>query len=134
MANDRKVKESLVNLRNATEKLKSAIQIPKDKELVVEGTIQRFEVVVELLWKTLKRALIYEGHVITPDTPREVMKLGFSVGWLHNTIAWQQLLDKRNKTSHEYLDDQFIEKNYEDIKKLTPEIITVLEVLEARYK
>jgi hypothetical protein len=42
-------------------------------------------------------------------------------------------LDKRNTTSHEYLDEEFIENNYEDIKTVTPEIITVLELLESRY-
>lgn len=133
MQNNRKLKDSLGNLRKAVDKLNAALQIPNDRELVVEGTIQRFEVVVELLWKTLRRALKYEGTRIQPDTPREAMKEGFAVGWLHNEPIWQKLLDKRNSTSHEYLDEEFIEDYYEDIKVVTPEIVIVLELLEARY-
>lgn len=134
MPDDRKLKDSLGNLRKTVDKLSSALLVPNDRELVVEGTIQRFEVVVELLWKTLNRALKYEGVRIQPDTLRETMKAGFAIGWLHNAILWQDLLDKRNTTSHEYLDETFIEENYEDIKVVTPEIVKVLELLENRYK
>lgn len=133
MPDNRKLLDSLSNLRKAADKLNSALAIPNDRELVVEGTIQRFEVVVELLWKTLGRALKYEGVRISPDTPRETMKEGFAIGWLHNEPIWQDLLDKRNTTSHEYLDEGFIEDNYEDIKNVSPEIIIVLELLETRY-
>ena len=133
MSDNRKLLDSLGNLRKAVDKLNSALAIPNDRELVVEGTVQRFEVVVELLWKTLRRALKYEGVRINPDTPRETMKEGFAIGWLHNEPIWQDLLDKRNITSHEYLDEEFIENNYEDIKTVTPEIVTVVELLETRY-
>lgn len=134
MSDNRKLKDSLSNLRKAVDKLSSALLVPNDRELVVEGTIQRFEVVVEILWKTLNRALKYEGVRLQPDTPRETMKAGFAIGWLHNAILWQDLLDKRNTTSHEYLDESFIEDNYADIKVVAPEIIKVLELLEGRYK
>lgn len=133
MPDNRKLLDSLTNLRKAVDKLISALSVANDRELVVEGTIQRFEVVVELLWKTLRRALKFEGVRINPDTPRETMKEGFAIGWLHNEPIWQDLLDKRNTTSHEYLDEAFIEDNYADIKKVTPEIIIVLELLETRY-
>ena len=133
MSDIRKLKDSLANFRKAADKLNSALLIPNDRELVVEGTVQRFEVVVELLWKTLQRALKYEGVRIYPDSPRETMKGGFAIGWLHNTVAWQDLLDKRNNSSHEYLDEEFLEDYYADIKILAPEIITVLVLLEKRY-
>ena len=133
MSDNRKLLDSLGNLRKAVDKLNSALAIPNDRELVVEGTVQRFEVVIELLWKTLRRALKYEGVRINPDTPKETMKEGFAIGWLHNEPIWQDLLDKRNITSHEYLDEEFIENNYEDIKTATPEIVTVVELLETRY-
>jgi nucleotidyltransferase substrate binding protein (TIGR01987 family) len=133
MPDNRKLLDSLGNLRKALDKLNSALAIPNDRELVVEGTIQRFEVVVELLWKTLQRALKFEGVRINPDTPRETMKEGFAIGWLNNESIWQDLLDKRNTTSHEYLDEEFIEGNYDDIKKVAPEIVTVVELLEKRY-
>mgnify|MGYP006291848191 CR=1 FL=1 len=131
MSSKRKVLDSLQNLRKATDKLQAALDIPVDRELVMEGTTQRYEVTVELVWKTLKRSLQYEG--INSKTPRETMKKGFEVGWLNDEIVWQDLLDGRNTTSHEYLDEEFIENNYADIKKVFPYIKELVEFLENRY-
>lgn len=132
MSSKRKVEDSLQNLRKAVDKLESALKIVVDRELVMEGTVHRFEMTVELIWKTLQRALQYEG--IFPKTPRESLKKAFSAGLLTNEIVWQDLLDKRNTTSHEYLDEEFIEDNYEDIKNIFPHLKTLLEFLENRYK
>ncbi|KOO01778.1 HI0074 family nucleotidyltransferase substrate-binding subunit [Vibrio nereis] len=129
--NPRKLLDSLENFRKAFDKLESALQIEPDRELVVEGTIQRFETVVELVWKMLKRGLKYEG--IHPQTPRETMQQGFAAGWLSNEIVWQDLLDNRNKSSHEYLDDDFVDEYYEEIKGFEAPIKQLLAFLEARY-
>lgn len=131
MNGKKKLIDSLSNLRKAVDQLGAALQIPKDRELVVEGTIQRFESVVELVWKTLRRALAYEG--LTSKTPRQTMRQAFSAGMLSNEIVWQELLDKRNKTSHEYLDESFIEDYYNDISRLFPPIETLLNYLEKEY-
>ena len=127
----RKLKDSLTNLEKATIKLEDAIKIPKDRELVVEGTIQRFEVVIELMWKTLKRALRYEG--IHPKTPRDSLKESFRIGWLHNEDIWLNMLDQRNTSSHVYLHEELAENNYDDIKKVTPVLRAVLNLLKKRY-
>jgi nucleotidyltransferase substrate binding protein (TIGR01987 family) len=133
MKSPRKLLDSLGNLRKAVDKLEQGLQIPKDRELVVEGTIQRFETVVELVWKTLNRALTYEG--IYAKTPRETMLEGFAAGWLSGEITWQDLLDHRNKSSHEYLDDAFINSYYDHIKNdLFAPIKVLLEFLENRYQ
>ncbi|ATD60402.1 MAG: HI0074 family nucleotidyltransferase substrate-binding subunit [Janthinobacterium svalbardensis] len=131
MKSPRKLLDSLGNLRKAVDKLESGLEIPKDRELVVEGVIQRFETVVELVWKTLNRALKYEG--IHAGTPRETMIEGFSAGWLSGEITWQDLLDHRNKSSHEYLDDSFISDYYDEIKELFKPIKEFLEFLENKY-
>lgn len=131
MSNPRKLLDSLGNLRKAVDKLEQALQIPRDRELVVEGTIKRFETVVELVWKTLKRGLKYEG--IHPNSPRETMVEGFAAGWLSDGIVWQDLLDHRNKSSHEYLDDDFIDEYYDEIGELFTPIKDLLEFLENRY-
>jgi len=128
---ERKLQDSLANLERATKKLDDALQIPKERELVVEGTIQRFEMVVELAWKTLKRALEYEG--LHPKTPRESLKEAFRLGWLHDEEVWLDILDQRNTTSHVYLSEELAENNYEDIKTVTPIIRQVVSFLRQRY-
>ena len=59
---------------------------------------------------------------------------GFSAGWLSGEIVWQDLLDHRNKSSHEYLDDAFVEEYYNEIKELFTPIQELLEFLENRYE
>lgn len=129
--NDRKLQDSLSNLEKALIKLEEALKIPKDRELVVEGTIQRFEYVIELMWKTLKRALEFEG--IHPKTPRESVKEAFKIGWLDDEDEWHDMLDSRNTTSHNYLDEELAENNYDDIAHVTPLLRKTYDFLRARY-
>ena len=127
----RKLEDSLRNLQRALEKLEHALTIPKDRELVLEGTIQRFEVVIELFWKTLKRALEYEG--LHPKAPRESVKEAFRIGWLHDEQTWLHMLDSRNITSHAYLAEELAEKAYEEIQKVAPILRRAFDDLRARY-
>jgi nucleotidyltransferase substrate binding protein (TIGR01987 family) len=67
-----------------------------------EGTVQRFEFTVELAWKTLKDYLEYEGQVIDPVTPRNVIKEAFAAHILSDGQVWIDMLDHRNLLSHTY--------------------------------
>jgi nucleotidyltransferase substrate binding protein (TIGR01987 family) len=67
-----------------------------------EGTIQRFEFTVELAWKTLNDYLEYEGQVIDPVTPRNVIKEAFAAHILSDGQVWIDMLDLRNLLSHTY--------------------------------
>lgn len=128
-ASYRKLLDSLNNLEAAMSKLEDALAIPNDRELVVEGTIQRFEVTIELMWKTLKRALRYEGERV--EFARETMRAAYAAGWLHDEDLWIELLNYRNETSHEYLDD--IEARYDDIRDAAPELRATTDFLRTRY-
>ncbi|MDA9538788.1 MULTISPECIES: HI0074 family nucleotidyltransferase substrate-binding subunit [Bradyrhizobium] len=127
----RKLKDSLNNLESAVSNLERAITIPRDRELVFEGTIHRFEVTIELMWKTLKRALEYEG--LQPKTPRETLKEAFRIGWLNDETVWIDMLEHRNTTSHQYLAEELLEENYDDVVKVTPILRSTLDFLKARY-
>jgi nucleotidyltransferase substrate binding protein (TIGR01987 family) len=67
-----------------------------------EGTIQRFEFAVELAWKTLKDYMEYEGTVIAPVTPRNVIKEAFAARILSDGQVWIDMLDHRNLLAHTY--------------------------------
>jgi nucleotidyltransferase substrate binding protein (TIGR01987 family) len=127
----RKLQDSILNLEKALANLERAVQIPKDRELVAEGTIHRFEITIELFWKTLRRAIAFEGTKV--DTPRSSLKQAFALGWLHDEQVWLDMVERRNTTSHEYLDDALAEDNYEDIVKVTPIIRSAFDVLRLRY-
>jgi nucleotidyltransferase substrate binding protein (TIGR01987 family) len=76
----KKNSNGLENLGNALKRLEEALREPEDSPLVIDGTIQRFEFVIELFWKTLMRLLRSEG--IQTSTPREAVKEAFRVGWI----------------------------------------------------
>jgi nucleotidyltransferase substrate binding protein (TIGR01987 family) len=127
----RKLKDSLTNLDKVVVNLERALTVLRDRELVFEGTIQRFEMTIELMWKTLKRALEYEG--LHPKTPRESLKEAFQLGWLHDEGVWIDMLEQRNTTSHVYLAEELLEDNYEDVVKVTPILRATLQFLVGRY-
>lgn len=67
-----------------------------------EGTIQRFEVAIELAWKTLRDYLEYEGETLEVVTPRNVIKEAFSARVIEDGQVWMDMLDHRNLLSHTY--------------------------------
>ena len=67
-----------------------------------EGTIQRFEVAIELAWKTLGDYLEYEGETLEVVTPRNVIKEAFSARVIEDGQVWMDMLDHRNLLSHTY--------------------------------
>ena len=97
----------------------------------MEGSIQRFETAVELFWKTLGRALEYEGF--EERTPRHCVKEAFKLGWLDDENAWLEILDRRNITTHEYLSSELVMDYYRTIKDLAPEIRKAFDKLRERY-
>jgi nucleotidyltransferase substrate binding protein (TIGR01987 family) len=67
-----------------------------------EGIVQRFEVALELAWKTLKDYLEQQGVEISPVTPRSVIKAAFSAKIIGDGQVWIDMLDHRNLLSHTY--------------------------------
>lgn len=127
----RKLSDSLSNLERVVANLERALAVPRDRELVFEGTIHRFEMTIELMWKTLSRALAYEG--VSAKTPRESLKCAFGLGWLHDEAIWLDMVQNRNTTSHEYLAEELAENNYDDILKVAPLLRATNDFLQAKY-
>ena len=71
-------------------------------QLGKEGMIQRFEICMELAWKTIKDYLEYQNVVFSQTTPRAVIKEGFAVKLIDDGEGWMNALDARNRMSHTY--------------------------------
>ncbi len=124
--NDYKVKQSLDSLGKALLRLEEAIKITHPNPLIIDGTIQRFEFVIELYWKTLKRLLAAEG--IEANTPKDALKQAFQIKWLTDETAWLQMLNDRNETSHIYNEATAL-RIYNDIKQNYKELAAVYQKL-----
>ncbi|WGK70449.1 HI0074 family nucleotidyltransferase substrate-binding subunit [Candidatus Haliotispira prima] len=64
--------------------------------------MQRFECSWKLIWKTLKDYTEFQGIVIQPVTPREVIRSAVQAGIIDRRKIWMDVIDARNKMSHEY--------------------------------
>ncbi len=125
-----KAQQSLSNLSRALERLEEALSEPATNSLVVDGTIQRFEFVIKLFWKTFKRFLAYEG--VEAKTPRESLRQAYRVEWISDEAAWLEMLHDRNRTSHVY-DEEMAEAIYARIRRNFPVLKRALRLLEKRY-
>lgn len=101
---DTRWKQRFENFKRAFLLLRDGIEpgVSNLSQLEREGIVQRFEYTFELAWKTLKDFLEAEGVVVTPSTPRQVLKEAFKAKILEDGQLWIDMLDHRNLLSHRY--------------------------------
>lgn len=118
-------KDYFNDLGRAIKRLQEVIEhsdIDKN-DYMQDASIQRFEFVIELFWKVLKKILSYEK--INAITPRDVLSQSFQFNLIDDEEMWLKMLDDRNNTSHVY--------KQEDAKKVFENIKTYLPVLRKTY-
>lgn len=125
-----KIEQSMLNLENALLRLKEALNEPKNNALIIDATIQRFEFVIELFWKTLKRLLNDQG--VHATTPKEVLKKAYAAEWLKNETKWLQMLEDRNATSHVY-DEEKAQEIYQHIHDNFSELESTFTFLKQKF-
>ena len=93
------------NFSRAYTLLREAVQRDEAGELDQlgkEGMIQRFEICIELAWKTMKDYLEGQNVVFSQVTPRAVIKESVATKLVSDGEGWMSALDARNRMSHEY--------------------------------
>jgi nucleotidyltransferase substrate binding protein (TIGR01987 family) len=127
---DQKAAQSLENLERALKRLEEALREPGSNSLVIDGTIQRFEFVIELYWKTFKRLLAIEG--LEANTPREALQKAYAAHWIDDEAVWLQMLRDRNETSHIY-DEAAARRIYAHIQQNFPVLKKTFLFLKKRF-
>jgi nucleotidyltransferase substrate binding protein (TIGR01987 family) len=123
-------KQKLINLGNALSRLEEALGVPETNSLAIDGTVQRFEFVYELFWKTFKSLLELEG--VETTTPKEALQKAYQSHWLADEASWLQMLKDRNETSHIY-NESTAKRIYNNIKNYFPEMKRTYEFLLKRF-
>ncbi len=126
----RKIEDSLSKLEMTVQRLQQALAADDSNPLYLDATVQRFELVFELAWETLKRALEAEGLICR--TPRETFKAAYQAGWINEEALWIQMLDDRNVTSHTY-DEPMASEIYGNIKSYYPELQKLAAFIRAKH-
>ncbi len=120
---------SITRLQSAANRLADALG-ETESDLKADATIQRFEFTFELVWKTLKRILHYEGELCS--TPRQCLKTAYRIGLLEDEEPWLSMLEDRNVMAHVY-DEQTALDIYKRIADYEPAIVLLVNDLTARY-
>ena len=115
-------------LLNATERLKEALQ-EEENDIVIDGTLHRFEFTFELAWKTMKDYLEYSGIIEGMGSPREIIKTAFANGIIEDGDNWIKMMLARNSLSHLY-DEEKSREIYLEIKNV---YINLLQKLNEKF-
>jgi nucleotidyltransferase substrate binding protein (TIGR01987 family) len=100
--------KKLDNFRSCFGVLRSAdFEMAKDNEIYRMGVIGQFNLTFELAWKALQAVLRLHGaEGADTGSPREILQLGYKLGFLDNAEAWLLMLKKRNTSVHIYNEDE----------------------------
>lgn len=79
-------------------------------ELYRTGVIGQFNLTFELAWKVLQAVLrLHSVAEAETGSPREIIKLGFKVGFITDEQVWLDIQKDRNKAVHVYNEDDIDE-------------------------
>ena len=74
-----------------------------DDEIYRTGVIAHFNLTFELAWKALQETLkLHSVSEAETGSPREILKIGFSKGFVNDSEVWLLMLRKRNTSVHVY--------------------------------
>ena len=120
--------EKLENFSRCLSVLKGANFANADNdEIYRTGIIGQFNLTFELAWKALQAVLRTHGmQGSSTGSPREILQIGYKVGFVNDQAVWTAMLKKRNTSVHIY--DE--EKNDELLLMIRDSFIPAFEKLE----
>mgnify|MGYP000153969206 FL=1 len=100
--------KKLDNFSNCLVVLRKAdFEFADENEIYRTGIIGQFNLTFELAWKALQEILKLHGAVeAETGSPREILQLGYKMGFLDDSAVWLSMLKKRNTSVHIYNEDE----------------------------
>ena len=92
------------NFLNCLDVLKQAdFSLAAENEIYWTGIVGQFNLTFELAWKALQQVLRVHGvQEAETGSPREILQLGYKVGFIEDSSVWLLMLKKRNLSVHLY--------------------------------
>lgn len=96
--------KKLDNFSNCLGVLKKAdFSFAEKDEIYRTGVVGQFNLTFELAWKALQEVLKIHGAAgAETGSPREILQLGYRLGFLLDSTVWLAMLRKRNAAAHIY--------------------------------
>ena len=82
---------------------KSDFEMADNNDIYRTGVIGQFNLTFELAWKALQEILKMHGaDGAATGSPREILQLGYKLGFVDDAAVWLLMLKKRNTSVHIY--------------------------------
>lgn len=103
--------KKLENFSNCLNVLKNAdFKVAENDDIYRIGIIGQFNLTFELSWKALQEVLRLHGaEEASTGSPREILQLGYKLGFIDDCAVWLMMLKKRNTSIHIYNEDEIDE-------------------------
>ena len=103
--------KKLDNFSNCLNILKNAdFAFAESNDIYRTGIVGQFNLTFELAWKALQEVMRLHGAAEAgTGSPREILQLGYKLGFLEDAAVWLLMLKKRNASFHMYNEDDIDE-------------------------
>ena len=124
------------NFSNCLKILKTAdFEMANNNDIYRTGVIGQFNITFELAWKALQAVLRAHGaEGSETGSPREILQLGYKVGFINDESVWITMLKKRNTTIHIYDEEEIDEMLLLIRDSFIPAFAVLEETLKEKMK
>ncbi len=128
--------KKLDNFSNCLKILKTAdFEMANNNDIYRTGVIGQFNITFELAWKALQAVLRAHGaEGSETGSPREILQLGYKVGFINDESVWITMLKKRNTTIHIYDEEEIDEMLLLIRDSFIPAFAVLEETLKEKMK
>ena len=126
--------KKLDNFSNCLDILKNAdFEMANNDDIYRTGVIGQFNLTFELAWKALQAVLRLHGaEGAETGSPREILQLGYKLGFVDDASVWLLMLKKRNTSVHIYDEDEVDEMLLLIRDSFVPASIRLRDTLKAK--
>ena len=108
-------------------------EFANENDIYRTGVIGQFNLTFELAWKALQAVLREHGaEGSDTGTPREILQLGYKLGFVKDSAVWLTMLKKRNTSVHIYDEDEIDEMLLLIRDSFTPAFIALEALLREK--
>lgn len=126
--------KKLDNFSNCLNVLKNAnFILANNDDIYRTGVIGQFNLTFELAWKALQAVLKIHGALgAETGSPREILQLGYKMGFVDDSAVWLLMLKRRNLSVHIYNEDEVDEMIILIRDSFIPAFIVLEEILRKK--
>lgn len=109
--------------------------LAEDNDIYRTGIIGQFNLTFELAWKALQQMLRMHGAMeAETGSPREILQLGYRMGFLDDSAVWLSMLKHRNTAVHIYNEEDVDEMILLIRDSYVPAFATLEQILRDKLR